>query len=64
MKSVKNKLLKDCLNFDEEFKLCDIDIKDIKELNKSKKNKSLKFKEDYFTFYNDVKCSSRKKQDW
>jgi len=64
MESIKNKLLKNSLNFDEEFKLCDIEIKDIKELNKTKKSSYNKFKEDYFTYYNDVKCSSRKKQDW
>lgn len=60
--SEKNKLLNKIQNLDEEFKLCDYSVKELEDLLAIKKNK--KFKEQYFEFYDDVKSSSLKKQDW
>lgn len=53
----------------EEFSMSDFTSEEIKELASKQQKKKVdknyeKFKEDYFTFYDDVKVSSRPKQDW
>lgn len=54
----------------EEFSMSDFTSEQIKAMAESKQVKKKtdknyeKFKEDYFTFYDDVKVSSRPKQDW
>ena len=54
----------------EEFSMSDFTSEQIKAMAESKQIKKKtdknyeKFKEDYFTFYDDVKVSSRPKQDW
>lgn len=51
--------------YDEEFKLCDFPPEELTQiLNRKQKQKNQKFKDDYFAFYDDVKSSSLKKQDW
>lgn len=51
--------------YDEEFKLCDFSPEELAQiLNRKQKGKNQKFKDDYFAFYDDVKSSSLKKQDW
>ena len=51
--------------YDEDFKLCDFTPEELeKVLNRQSKSQNKKFKDDYFSFYNDVKSSSLKKQDW
>lgn len=51
--------------YDEDFKLCDFTPEELEVvLNRQNKTKNEKFKNDYFAFYNDVKSSSLKKQDW
>lgn len=51
--------------YDEEFKLCDFSPEELTQiLNRKQIGKNQKFKDDYFAFYDDVKSSSLKKQDW
>ena len=50
--------------YDEEFKLSDYTPSELEDLINSYKTSNQKFKDDYFRFYNDVKSSSLKKQDW
>lgn len=52
------------LDFDEDFKLCDFTPQELNELLKNKSSSNQKFKDEYFAYYNDVKSSSLKKQDW
>lgn len=72
------KFLKIATKFDEEFKPSDFTVEEIENLktennykkiaiNDKKKQKNTqiqKFKENYFAFYDDIKSSSLKKQDW
>lgn len=50
--------------YDEDFKMCDYTPDELEELINAFKNSNEKFKDEYFAFYDDVKSSSRKKQDW
>ena len=73
---MNKELLKQSANFDEEFKPSDYTVEEREEIskknlaktdakNKKKKNAELqKFKEQYFSYYDDIKSSSLKKQDW
>lgn len=51
-------------NLDEDFKILDLDRSDIQELYEKSTNSAAKFKEKYFDFYDDVKSSSKKHEDW
>lgn len=55
-------ILKYMQNFDEEFKMSDYTPEEIYEM--IHKNETEKFKDKYFSKYDDVKSSSLKKQDW
>lgn len=59
-----NNLMKYIENFDEDFNLSDFTTEELSELLNSSKSDIEKFKETYFSKYNDVKSSSLKKQDW
>ena len=73
--AMDKELLKQSANFDEEFKPSDYTVEELEEIskknlaktdakNKKKKNAELqKFKEQYFSYYDDIKSSSLKKQD-
>ena len=50
--------------FDEDFKMSDYTPSELEELIAAYENSNQSFKEKYFAFYNDVKSSSLKKQDW
>lgn len=51
--------------YDEDFKLCDFSPEELNALlNRKKQTANQKFKDEYFSYYNDVKSSSLKKQDW
>ena len=50
-------------NFDEDFSFTDFTPEELFELMDRFKNTS-NFKEKYFEFYDDVKCMTRKRQDW
>lgn len=48
---------------EEDFKMCDLTSTDIDRLTKNKNNE--KFKEEYFSFYDDIKSHTKKEpQDW
>ena len=51
-------------NFDEDFKLSDFTPAELDEILSMQKTATKKFKDNYFAFYDDVKSSSLKKQDW
>lgn len=59
-----NKLMKYIENFDEDFSLSDFTTEELNELLNANKTDIEKFKETYFSKYNDVKSPSLKKQDW
>ena len=48
---------------DEDIKYCDYSVEELNALNGEEGNYE-KYKEKYFEFYDDVKSSSLKKQDW
>lgn len=50
--------------YDEDFKLCDFTPQELAIILNRQNKSNQKFKDDYFSFYNDVKSSSLKKQDW
>jgi len=52
------------MSFDEDFKLSDFTPAELDQILKSRQKTNRKFKDDYFAFYDDVKSSSLKKQDW
>lgn len=60
----KNKILKQMDLYDEDFKLYDYTPDELELMLNPKKNTKITFKEQYFSFYDDVKSSSLKKQDW
>lgn len=60
----KNSIYKKINNLDEEFKLNEYTVQELEEMFNVKKNSKKSFKEKYFEFYDDVKSSSLKKQDW
>lgn len=51
-------------NFDEDFKLSDFTPEELDEILTAYTTATKKFKDNYFSFYDDVKSSSLKKQDW
>lgn len=59
-----NKIIKHIRNIDEDFKLSDYTVSELETMFNTKKNTKKKFKDDYFAFYDDIKSSSLKKQDW
>lgn len=63
IENIKN-LMKYIENFDEDFSLSDFTTEELNELLNANKSDIEKFKENYFSKYNDVKSSSLKKQDW
>lgn len=50
--------------YDEDFKLSDYSPEELEELIGVYESANQNFKNKYFAFYNDVKSSSLKKQDW
>ena len=64
MKTHTNKLLALIQEFDEEFKFSDYTPEELEEYLNTLKSTNQKFKDKYFEFYDDIKSSSRKKQDW
>lgn len=59
-----NNLMKYIENFDEDFSLSDFTTEELNEILNTSKTDIEKFKETYFSKYNDVKSSSLKRQDW
>ena len=59
-----NKWIKIIQEYDEDFKISDYTPEELEELINAYKSASQNFKDKYFSFYNDVKSSSLKKQDW
>ena len=57
-------LLKLSEELDEAIDLSYFTPEEIEELIKSKQSNSKNFKEKYFEFYDDVKSSSKKHEDW
>lgn len=64
MKNYQSKLLSLIQEFDEEFKFSDYTPEELEEYLNTLKSTNQKFKDKYFEFYDDIKSSSRKKQDW
>ena len=60
----KNNIYNKIQNIDEEFKLSDYTIEELEIIFNTKKNSKEVFKKNYFAFYDDIKSSSLKKQDW
>lgn len=58
-----NDILKYIQHFDEDFSFSDYTPEELFDLLERYKN-TKGFKEKYFEFYDDVKCITRKKQDW
>lgn len=50
--------------YDEDFKFSDYTLEELEEMVNAYKSSNQQFKDKYFSFYNDVKSSSLKKQDW
>ena len=59
-----NNFIKHMQKYDEDFKLSDYSVEELENMFNTKKNINKSFKENYFSFYDDVKSSSLKKQDW
>ena len=59
----KNKMIKQ-ITLDEDFKLSDYSVDELETMFNVKKDTKQKFKNDYFAYYDDIKSSSLKKQDW
>lgn len=57
-------LMKLSEQLDEGVNLYDFTPEEIQQLIKEKQKNSKSFKEKYFEFYNDVKSSSKKHEDW
>ena len=64
MKNINNQWLKIIQSYDEDFKISDYTPEEIEEIIQEYENQDQNFKDKYFAFYNDVKSSSLKKQDW
>ena len=62
--SENNKWLKIIQEYDEDFKMSDYTPEELEQIINAYKSSNQKFKDQYFSFYNDVKSSSLKKQDW
>lgn len=60
----ENDLLKLSEYFDEGVSLSDFTVEELEEMLELYKTDKQKFKEKYFDYYDDVKHSSLKKQDW
>ena len=56
--------LKIIQSYDEDFKLSDYTPDELEQIISAYQTADHKFKDKYFSFYNDVKSSSLKKQDW
>ena len=63
-KNESQQWLKIIQSYDEDFKLSDYTPSELEELINAYKSSNQNFKDKYFAFYNDVKSSSLKKQDW
>lgn len=57
-------LLKLSEKYDEAINLSDFTPEEINEIIKQKQAGAKTFKEKYFEFYDDVKSSSKKREDW
>ena len=64
MKKTTHDWIKIIQSYDEDFKMSDYTPQELEELLNAYQNSSEQFKNKYFAFYNDVKSSSLKKQDW
>lgn len=62
--SSRQKWLKIIQAYDEDFKYSDYTPEEIEEIISAYESSNQNFKDKYFSFYNDVKSSSLKKQDW
>lgn len=60
----ENDLMKLSEYFDEGISLSDFTPEEIEEMLNELKSDETKFKEKYFSYYDDVKHSSLKRQDW
>lgn len=58
------KWIKIIQSYDEDFKMSDYTPDELEELIHAYESSNEQFKNKYFAFYNDVKSSSLKKQDW
>lgn len=56
-------ILKYLEKYDEDIKFCDFTVDELNQLGGEVQNYE-RYKEKYFEFYDDVKSSSLKKQDW
>ena len=63
-KKETQKWIKIIQSYDEDFKLSDYTPAELEELILTYQNPNQAFKDKYFSYYNDVKSSSLKKQDW
>ena len=57
-------LLKYLEKYDEDIKLYDFSVDELNKMAGCELENYERYKEKYFEFYDDVKCSSLKKQDW
>ena len=62
--NINKNLFKYLENFDEDFSMSDFTPEELNEIVNVNKKTTQKFKENYFSKYNDVKSSSLKRQDW
>ncbi len=62
--NINIELFKYLENFDEDFSISDFTTEELNEIVSRNKKVSQKFKDDYFSKYNDVKSPSLKHQDW
>lgn len=51
-------------DFDGEVSMSDFTVEELEELTGYDEAAAKKFKRDYFDYYDDIKSSSLKKQDW
>ena len=59
-----NKIIKHMRDVDKDFKLSDYTVEELETMFGVKKNNKQTFKDKYFEYYDDIKSSSLKKQDW
>lgn len=62
--NINKNLFKYLENFDEDFSMSDFTPEELYEITKQNQKSAQKFKDEYFSKYNDVKSSSLKRQDW
>lgn len=63
-KNKKRSLMSVFEDFDGEVSMSDFTVEELETLTGYDKADATKFKRDYFDYYDDIKSSSLKKQDW